>query len=508
MPSSIDRPADTEQQEPAARPPKLSRRVLIGLGALGALEPATNAYAQVRQPRPTRPVTLADTELRLARRITYGLTQEDVSVVRSAGYQGYLEYQLNPEPIDDGPCNQRLAAYPTISMPTWQLYTVDSGLVTRELVEATMMRAIYSRRQLFERMVEFWTDHFHTNIDDITILKVAEDRDAIRANALGVFSTMLGASASSPAMLQYLDNSQSTAANPNQNYARELLELHTMGVDGGYTQADIVDVARCFTGWRSRGNTGTPTGGTFFYDPTRHASGSKLVLGVTIPGATGAAGINEGITVLRILSEHPSTHRFVSRKLIRWLLDYEPSTALINDIAGEFARTGGTIKPVLRRILSYDNMFNSRRLFKRPFHFIVSALRAMNVNITRLDTIRFTYLNGMGQPTFAWGPPDGFPHSFQYWGGLPLPRWNFGASLANGSVGGATLDAPALQALLAGATTSVQVVDRIEALLFAGEMTSQDRSALLAFLGTATPSTARVREAFGLAIGSPAFQWH
>jgi hypothetical protein len=477
----------------------------MGLTALGAFEAATPAEAQVRQPRPGRPVTLPDTELRLARRITYGLTQEDVTVLRNAGYQGYLEYQLNPEPIDDGPCNMRLVAYPTISLPTWQLYGLDSSLVMRELGEAAMMRAIYSRRQLFERMVEFWTDHFHTNIDDIMILKTAEDRDAIRANALGVFSTMLGASATSPAMLQYLDNSQSTAQNPNQNYARELLELHTLGVDGGYTQTDIVEVAKCFTGWRSRGNTGTSTGGTFFYDPNRHASGSKLVLGVTIPGQTGAAGINEGITVLRIVSEHPSTHRFVSRKMLRWLLDYDPSTALVDDIAGEFARTGGAIKPVIRRILSYDNMFNSRRLFKRPFHFIVSALRAMNVNITRLDTIRGTYLNGMGQPTFAWGPPDGFPQSFQYWGGLPLPRWNFGASLANGSVGGATVD---LTALLAGATTSVQVVDRIELLLFAGEMSSQDRTALLTFLGTAAPSTARIREAFGLAIGSPAFQWH
>jgi hypothetical protein len=230
MPSSIDRPADTEPQEP--------RRARRGFApradrtwCLGALEPATKAHGQVRQPRPTRPVTLADTELRLARRITYGLTQEDVSVVRSAGYEGYLQYQLNPEPIDDGPSNQRLAAYPTINLPTWQLYSLDSGLVTRELVEATMMRAIYSRRQLSERMVEFWTDHFHTNIDDISILKVAEDRDVIRANAWRCFRRCWR-EREQPGNASILTTRRAPRRTQPELRSRTP-ELHTLGVDGG-----------------------------------------------------------------------------------------------------------------------------------------------------------------------------------------------------------------------------------------------------------------------------------
>ena len=501
--------------EPAAvKARRVSRRALLALSAFGA---ATRAEAQVRDPKRSKPTTVPNGEMRLLRRVTVGVTAEDVAWMNSLGYYGYLEWQLNHEAMGDPECEARLQPLSTINLAPLTLYNSDSAVVIRELTEATIIRAIYSNRQLFERMVEFWADHFNTNITSVGIFKTLEVREVYRRHALGTFAGMLNASASSPAMLTYLNNTDSNGSRipnsnppawrvPNQNYARELLELHTLGVDGGYTQQDVMEIARCFSGWRRFGNTGDFRAGTFFYDPNRHDDRSKLVLGVPIAAG---GGFNDGLNVLNIVSTHPSTARFVSKKLLRWLLNYEPSPALVADIAGEFTRTGGDIKSLVRRILHYDNVIWSPPLFKRPFHFIVSALRVMNANITSLNTVRQTYLAGTGQTPYAWGPPDGYPHEFEYWGGLPLPRWNFAFQLANNSVSGAGVDTTAL---LAGANSATLIADRIDALLFAGEMPAADKAALITYLrptGSATmPSSTQIRDAFGLAMASPGFQWH
>ena len=251
-------------------------------------------------------------------------------------------------------------------------------------------------------------------------------------------------------MLTYLNNTQSDGRPgrvPNQNYARELMELHTLGVDGGYTQQDVVEVARCFTGWRTFCNTGDSARRHVLLrpQPARQQQQDR---------ARRADCGWRRVQRRTERSEHPhqpSEHaRFVSTKLLRWLLNYDPSPALVADIAGEFTRTGGNIKALVRRILHYDNVLWSPPLFKRPFHYIVSALRVMNANITSLSTIRQTYLAGTGHTPYAWGPPDGYPQEFEYRGGLPLPRWNFAFQLANNSISGATVD---LTALLAGATS-------------------------------------------------------
>ena len=500
-----ERSPEVSEGQPS-RASGVSRRAVLGLAAFGA---AARAEAQVRNPRRSRPTTVQSGEMRLLRRVTVGVTSEDVAWMNSLGYYAYLEWQLNPESMGDPECEARLQPLITINLAPFSLYGQDSAVVIRELTEATIIRAIYSNRQLFERMVEFWTDHFHTNITSVGIFKTLEVRDVYRRHALGTFAGMLNASASSPAMLTYLNNTQSDGRPgrvPNQNYARELMELHTLGVDGGYTQQDVVEVARCFTGWRTFFNTGDPRAGTFFYDANRHDNNSKLVLGVPIAAG---GGFNDGLNVLNILSGHPSCARFVSRKLLRWLLNYEPSPGLVADIAGEFTRTGGNIKSIVRRILHYDNVLWSPPLFKRPFHYIVSALRVMNANMTSLNTVRQTYLAGTGHTPFAWGPPDGYPQEFEYRGGLPLPRWNFAFQLSNNSVSGAAVDTTAL---LAGATSPTLIADRIDALLFAGEMPAADKAALITYLrpsGSATvPSSTQIRDAFGLALASPGFQWH
>ncbi len=476
-------------------------------GALSALATsAATAQAQLRSPVPSKPTVLPDAELKLVRRITNGLTLDEMASVYAYGYNGYIDMQLNPSAIDDSACDTRLAPYTTLGLPSPQLYALDSNTVQSQVIESTILRAIYSKRQLFERMVEFWTDHFNTDIGTVGVLKTADVRDVLRANAFGTFLQMLNAQAMSPAMINRLNNQQNAKTAPNQNYAREVMELHTLGVTGGYTQQDIVEVARCFTGWRYISTVGDANRGTFLFNSSVHDTAAKLVLGNTIVGMPGNGGVNEGLTVLKILADHPSTHQFVAKKLLRWFIDYDPSAALIADVAETFRQSGGDIKTVVKRVLAFENVRWAPPLFKRPFHYIASGLRAMNANMTRYDSLRFTWLAGMGQVPFMWNPPNGYPHSFEYWGTLVLPRWNFAFSLGvPGNVGGATVDTTAL---LAGAATAQKVADRLDLVLFGGEMRAADKAALIAYLQPDPPSTTKLRDAFGLALASPGFQWY
>jgi hypothetical protein len=488
--------------EPTERTPAgRTRRAFFGaLSALAAS--AASAEAQLRTPSAPRPNVLPDAELKLVRRITNGLTLEEMASVYAHGYNGYIEMQLNPAAIDDSACEPRLAPYTSIGLPTPQLYALDSNTVQTHAIESTILRAIYSKRQLFERMVEFWTDHFNTDITTVGILKTADVRDVLRANALGTFLQMLNAQAMSPAMINRLNNQQNSRTSPNQNYAREVMELHTLGVTGGYTHEDIVAVARCFTGWRYNNTTNDPNRGTFFFNQNVHDTGTKLVLGHTIT----SAGVNEGLTVLRILSEHPATARFVASKLLRWVIDYHPSEAQIVDVAEAFRQSGGDIRTVVRRVLAFENVRWAPPLFKRPFHYVVSGLRALNANMTRYDSVRFTWLGGMGQVPFSWNPPNGYPHAFEYWGTLVLPRWNFAFSAPNGSVGGASVDTAAL---ISGATTAQRIADRLDLVIFGGEMPAADKAALVTYLRPdPVTSNTRIRDAIGLALASPGFQWY
>jgi uncharacterized protein (DUF1800 family) len=481
-----------------------TRRAFFGAlsGIATSAAGAATAGAQERASLPITPMTLPAAELKLLRRITNGPTLEDIAAINSYGYNGYIDMQLNPAAIDDSACDTRLAPYTTLANPTPYLYTLDSNTVQTQLIESTILRAVYSKRQLFERMVEFWTDHFNTDITTVGILKTQDVRDVIRHNTLGSFLGMLNAQATSPAMINRLNNQQNSRTSPNQNYAREVMELHTLGVTGGYTQQDIVEVARCFTGWRYITTTGSPSRGLFQFNQNVHDTGTKTVLGHTIT----SAGVDEGLLVLRILADQPATHRFLAKKLLRWFIDYEPSEALIADVAEVFRQSQGDIKTVVRRVLDAENIRWAPPLFKRPFHYIASGLRAMNANMTRYDSLRFTWLSGMGQIPFQWNPPNGYPHSFEYWGTLVLPRWNFAFSLPiSGNVGGATVD---LTALLAGANTAQSIANRIDLLLFGGEMPPVDKAALVTYIGTGVPSTTRIRDAFGLALASPGFQWY
>jgi len=479
--------------------PLSRRRLLMGLG--GALLGALTA-------KPARAGPPASQTQWLVDRITFGRTEAEVALANSfATAEDYLEYHLNPAAIDDSAMDARLVPYTTLFMQPYELIALQGGQVRNELIEAAILRAVFSKRQLFERMVEFWGDHFNIDINNglDQQYKTIDDRDVIRANALGTFPALLAASAHSPAMLYYLDNITSTAGNPNENYARELLELHSMGVTGGYTQQDVQEVARCFTGWQVWGANANPQEirWTFRYNNNQHDNGAKTVLGQAIP-ANG--GQNDGNLVLNILANHASTREFIARKLCIRFWGDNPPQSLVDAVATTYQSTGGDIKAMLRTLFLSHDWTTAPQKYKRPFHNFMSFMRASGATITTTSALR-TQLTGAGQLPFSWSPPDGYPETLEAWVGLILPRWNFGALVmngTNGSVSGVNVD---ISVLLAGMTTAQQVADRIEQALFRGAMDPAEKNLILNYLLPNNPSTTKKREAVGLAMAMPSFQW-
>lgn len=479
--------------------PLSRRRLLMGLG--GALVGALTAKPVRADPPASQTQWLVD-------RITFGRTEAEVALANTfATPADYLEYHLNPAAIDDAAMDARLVAYTTLTMQPYQLIGLQAGNVRNELIEAAIVRAVFSKRQLFERMVEFWGDHFNIDINNglDQQLKTIDDRDVIRANALGTFPALLTASTRSPAMLYYLDNVTSTAGNPNENYARELLELHTMGVTGGYTQQDVQEVARCFTGWQMWSASANPpeTRWTFRYNSSQHDNGAKVVLGQVIPANGGQNDVN---LVLNILANHASTRQFIARKLCVRFWGDDPPQTLVDAVAATYQSTGGDIKAMLRTLFLSQDWATAPRKYKRPFHNFVSFMRAAGATITTTSALR-TQLTGAGQLPFAWSPPDGYPETLDAWVGLILPRWNFGASLMNGTTGNVSGVNVDINVLLAGTTTAQQVADRIDQALFSGAMNPAEKNLILNYLLPNNPSTTKKREAVGLAMSMPSFQW-
>jgi uncharacterized protein (DUF1800 family) len=249
-------------------------------------------------------------------------------------------------------------------------------------------------------------------------------------------------------MLVYLDGKENKKAGPddvpNENYARELLELHTLGVHGGYTQKDVYEVARCLTGWRLRTKWRR---GTVFFEPTLHDDGTKSILGHLIPSGLGERDLER---VVDIVADHPSTARFIATKLVRRFVADQPPQLLVERVAAVFAETGGDIKSLVRTILKSDE-FNGARgaKFKRPFHFVVSALRALGAD-THAHAPLIEYLTRMGQGLFQHPTPDGYPDEAEPWLGGLLWRWNFAFALASNDVPSATVSLDLLAHAIAG----------------------------------------------------------
>jgi len=348
--------------------------------------------------------------------------------------------------------------------------------VVDELQQAKVVRAVYSERQLDEVLVDFWMNHFnvYANKGPAKFLVGAYERDVIRPNAWGRFEDLLAATAKSPAMLFYLDNWLSAdpkaASGPgrrgaggtprrarglNENYAREVMELHTLGVDGGYTQKDVTEVARALTGWSIAGlRPGPPMAGRepdlpmagagdsrFVFNARVHDRGDKVVLGRAIKGG----GMEEGERVLHMLATHPRTARFISEKLARRFVADEPPAALVERAAATFERTGGDIRAVVTTIVTSPEFFapEAREAkIKTPLEFVASAVRASGATVkSARELARRIAL--MGMPLYQQQPPTGYKDTAEAWvstGGL-LARMNLASDLAAGKVAGVSADA-------------------------------------------------------------------
>jgi uncharacterized protein (DUF1800 family) len=450
-----------------------------------------------------------DPAFHLLSRAAHGPWPGDLDRVSQMGADAWIEEQLSPESIDDTLCDLRARRFETLQHEPGTCYEYKKPVLREEIARHTLLRAIYSRRQLFEIMVGFWTDHLNINIEkaDCIYLKPADDREVVRRHALGKFRDLIRASAVSPAMLFYLDGRENKKAGPddipNENYARELLELHTLGVHGGYTQKDVYEVARCLTGWRLRTKWRR---GTVFFEPRLHDDGTKSVLGYTIPPAPGELGAGDLERVVDIVSNHPSTSRFVATKLVRRFVSDQPPLSLVEKVAAVFTETGGDIKSLVRTILKSDE-FNAARgtKFKRPFNFVVSSLRALGAD-THAHSPLIEYLMRMGQGLFQHPTPDGYPDEAQPWLGGLLWRWNFAFALASNQVPSAqvSLDllARALEAERARPATATLLAH------FIGRSGSQQEiQALEDYVSSQRSNDGpHPGELVGLILASPAFQ--
>jgi uncharacterized protein (DUF1800 family) len=420
-------------------------------------------------------------------------------------------------------------------------------MVVTELQRAALLRAVYSERQLYEQMVDFWENHFSifANKDDDRYLLTGFDREAIRPFAMGRLRDLLGATAHSPAMLYYLDNWRSSVPRPysatkdkaagidgglNENYARELMELHTMGVDGGYTQKDVEEVARCFTGWTIQKPNEE---GLFVYRPGLHDKGEKIVLGHKILAGGGMA---DGERVLDILATHPATAHFVAMKLARRFISDDPPQSVIDRAAEVFLKTDGSIRETLRAIITSPEFFSPaayRAKIRSPFEYVVAAMRALNAD-TNVDPAVPDWTKRMGQPVFGRITPDGYPDRSEQWlsAGTMLARLNFASALATNGIKGTHIDPTHLLGD-ADMNNPLVVSDRLTSLILTDEVSQVTRDALrniaskesaqagapssawqgVAYGGSpATPTTAStslppyVAQLITLAIGSPEFQ--
>jgi uncharacterized protein (DUF1800 family) len=381
-----------------------------------------------------------------------------------------------------------------------------------ELIDAKLQRAVLSNRQLQEVLVDFWFNHFNvsTTKNQVPNLLPSYERDAIRPHVLGKFRDMLLATARHPAMLVYLDNYQSqvppaalvqAASAPgstirlpgiNENYGRELMELHTLGVGGGYTQEDVTNLARVFTGWTVFDLMRV---GEFQFNPQNHDRNEKKVLGKVFPRG---GGENEGVQAIDMLSRHASTARFISRKLAQRFVADEPPQSLVDRMADTFTKTDGDLRAVMETLLLSKEFLSEgawRSKIKSPLEMVASSLRALDAEVTDVAPIA-QRLTELGQPLYAKPEPTGYPNTSDAWAnsiGL-LGRMNFASALMAGQINGVTVKAEPLAAT--GIRKAMLALTGVEA--SPETLTAVEKGA-----GGKPPTTALVATVL---VGSPDFQ--
>lgn len=409
--------------------------------------------------------------LRILSRCTFGPTPREVREISKKGWLSFLEEQLHAEKLPEDPRvkaflqkteNLHLSIrdllykypdpagyrpgsetlpYPLTEKQIHEAYAAHEEMLS-DLFAAKAYRALYSPRQLEEIMVDFWFNHFNVSFDKDAVkwCLISYEQDAIRPHALGYFPDLLLAVAKHPAMLLYLDNVENqadpegTRALPaktgnhlpkpprdprlvlNENYARELLELHTLGVDGGYTQQDVEEAARILTGWGVQGLSPdtAPMPVRFRFRPWAHDQGEKEVLGRRF----GPGGVEEGEALLKFLALHPSTARYLAEKLCRRFVSDSPPPALVEKTAQAFLSSGGHIPTTLKTLFTSEEFFDERfaKKWKTPLEYVFSMLRILDVQVDRWEPI-LQALNDMGMPPYRCAPPTGYTTDAQAWQG-------------------------------------------------------------------------------------------
>lgn len=463
--------------------------------------PAAKATKALKDPDPKQ---------RLIQRATLGWTPGEQALVDEIGFNTYLDRQLDYESLDDSPLEEALHdALPTLSMTPFELvdtYAEDEPQIPFvEMTLATFLRSFYSPRQLYERMVMFWTDHF--NIDALgdfgLFLKPPDHRDVIRRHAMGTFPDLLRASAHSPAMLVYLTNDSNVKEHPNENYARELMELHTLGADRGYTQEDVREVSRALTGWTVKGFEFGRKLGEFLFNDNAHDKGEKTVLGRTIPAD---GGIRDGERVLNILARHRNTADLVARKMLTYLWGYDPPQHMVDKVADKYLDTEGDIREMLRVILRPAWMTTATAKLKRPYHVMTSAVRVLGSDVREEGFgFIFDWLYNAGHLPYTWSPPNGFPDSEVFWASYVIPRWNLSAEILTEAV---HFDVPVLDPERNPKLNRAALRSWIDRNLLGSRMSAQTKKALREFQAALPMDAGSVAETLGLALASPDFQYY
>jgi hypothetical protein len=487
---------------------KLTRRQALGLLA-GAGAGTAVAGGCGAAPRVAAPTIDSDPDVRFLNRAGFGPRPGEVSAFRTMGRRNWIEEQLSPSDDESLGLHVRLARLETSFLQAWELRDLPKADVIRQSQQTDLLYAVLSTWQVRERMVDFWTNHFNIyGNKGLAAYRIPTDqREVVRKHAVGSFHEMLMASAKSTAMLNYLDQQASTWEHPNENYARELLELHTLGVNGGYTQQDVMEVARCFTGWTEERRFLRPKG-QFRFDPVLHDKFPKTVLGVVVD----EDGVEDGEKVIEILVRHPQTAQYIASKLCRYFLgettvgrrQLSVGGGIVDQVAAAYLENPvGDIGRMLRVIFESDEFLNGEPTFKRPFDFVVSSLRALDASTDGNKPV-LRYLEKMGQPSHMWPMPDGYPVQPEAWSGSILGRWNFAFDLCNGSISGTGVDLHSL-AERCGAEDRDAWVSAVFGL-------SPDKlGALRSAVADHTKATPKTKEDWAevtaLCLCSPEFQW-
>src|SRR3989440_3279742 len=523
--------------------------VLRLLAIVAACPPPVGAQpaAPLQSPLPPR-----DPGGHARNRLAYGPRPGEIERVAAGGVLRWIDAQLAPDKIDDETVAKREREFDVLKYDRGDLARLyaevqrarqerkrmgdiaadkpdDSPVAMKgrrfaaEFADLAVVRAALSERQLYEVMVDFWTNHFNVFLAKGAdrFLTPSYIEQTIRPRALSKFEDLLIATAKSPAMLFYLDNWESVApgaAPPfplsarrregqgvrtgiNENYARELLELHTLGVDGGYGQHDVIDVARIFTGWSIRR---PQQGADFEFHDWAHDTGDKQVLDIEFERGH---GMDEGIRLLKLLANHPATTHHISRQLCQRFVNDDPPDGCVDDAVAAWQRSRGDIREVLRAIFHGPDFWaaaNVRAKVKTPLEFVVSAARAVDAEPDTTPRLAQVVAR-LGEPLYLHVAPDGYPEREEAWvnSGALLDRMNAAVALAAGRLPGASVSP---DSVVPATADPERLIASIDAGILGGTMSDNTRRVIRNQLSDINDAVQARALAVGLAIGGPEFQ--